>query len=68
MPATGTEELGRRAEGDGARGRGDARPGGGMFSALRHRNFRLFWAGAFLSNTGTWMQTVAQGWLVLKLT
>ena len=39
-----------------------------MFSALRHRNFRLFWAGAFLSNTGTWMQTVAQGWLVLQLT
>jgi MFS family permease len=39
-----------------------------MFRALRHRNFRLFWAGAFLSNIGTWMQTVAQGWLVLKLT
>ena len=42
--------------------------GAGMFSALRHRNFRLFWMGAFLSNTGTWMQTVAQGWLVLQLT
>lgn len=41
---------------------------GAMFSALRHRNFRLFWAGAFLSNTGTWTQTVAQGWLVLQLT
>ncbi|MDQ1524307.1 MAG: hypothetical protein QOE47_2231 [Pyrinomonadaceae bacterium] len=39
-----------------------------MFRALTHRNFRLFWAGAFLSNIGTWMQTVAQGWLVLKLT
>jgi len=39
-----------------------------MFRALRHRNFRLFWAGAFLSNIGTWMQTVAQGWLVLQLT
>ncbi|HKP72196.1 MAG TPA: MFS transporter [Pyrinomonadaceae bacterium] len=39
-----------------------------MFRALSHRNFRLFWAGAFLSNIGTWMQTVAQGWLVLKLT
>ena len=39
-----------------------------MFSALHHRNFRLFWAGAFLSNTGTWMQAVAQGWLVLQLT
>jgi MFS family permease len=39
-----------------------------MFRALSHRNFRLFWAGAFLSNAGTWMQSVAQGWLVLKLT
>jgi MFS family permease len=39
-----------------------------MFRALAHRNFRLFWAGAFLSNIGTWMQTVAQGWLVLHLT
>lgn len=38
-----------------------------MFRALRHRNYRLFWSGAFLSNTGTWMQAVAQGWLVLQL-
>ena len=37
-----------------------------MFRALRHRNFLLFWSGAFLSNTGTWMQAVAQGWLVLQ--
>ena len=40
----------------------------GMFRALSHRNFRLFWIGAFLSNVGTWMQAVAQGWLVLHLT
>jgi MFS family permease len=40
---------------------------GEMFRALRHRNFLLFWSGAFLSNTGTWMQAVAQGWLVLSL-
>ncbi|MDT7808610.1 MAG: hypothetical protein QOJ70_2423 [Acidobacteriota bacterium] len=39
-----------------------------MFRALAHRNFRLFWAGACLSNAGTWMQTVAQSWLVLQLT
>ncbi len=39
-----------------------------MFRALSHRNFRLFLTGAFLSNIGTWMQTVAQGWLVLQLT
>jgi len=40
----------------------------GMFRALSHRNFRLFWTGAFLSNVGTWMQAVAQGWLMLQLT
>jgi MFS family permease len=39
-----------------------------MFRALSHRNYRLFWIGALLSNTGTWMQAVAQGWLVLHLT
>src|SRR5919202_3962444 len=39
-----------------------------MFRALAHRNYRLFWAGAFLSNAGTWMQSVAQSWLVLQLT
>jgi MFS family permease len=39
-----------------------------MFRALGHRNFRLFFAGAFLSSAGTWMQTVAQSWLVLQLT
>jgi MFS family permease len=38
------------------------------FGALRHRNFRLFLAGQFVSLSGTWMQRVAQGWLVLQLT
>ena len=38
------------------------------FRALRHRNFRLFFIGQLTSLTGTWMQTVAQAWLVLKLT
>lgn len=36
--------------------------------ALRNKNFRLFWSGNFTSNIGTWMQNVAQGWLVLLLT
>jgi MFS family permease len=45
-----------------------ARRGGEMFRALRHRNFRLFWTGAFLSNVGTWMQSVAQAWLVYEMT
>ncbi|MEP6573259.1 MAG: MFS transporter [Gemmatimonadota bacterium] len=38
------------------------------FPALRHRNFRLFIGGQFVSLCGTWMQTVARGWLVLQLT
>lgn len=38
------------------------------FRALQHRNFRLFFAGQFISLIGTWMQTVAQSWLVYKLT
>ncbi len=36
--------------------------------ALRHRNFRLFWSGQLISLVGTWMQQVAQAWLVLTLT
>ena len=37
-------------------------------SAFGHRNFRLFFAGQLVSLVGTWMQQVAQGWLVLTLT
>ncbi|MGZ7039640.1 MAG: MFS transporter, partial [Thermoanaerobaculia bacterium] len=38
------------------------------FSALHYRDFRLLWFGAFTSTTGTWMQTVAQSWVVLSIT
>ena len=38
------------------------------FSALRHRNYRLFFFGQVTSLSGTWMQWVAQGWLVYELT
>jgi MFS family permease len=38
------------------------------FAALQHRNFTLLWSGLIVSNVGTWMQNVAQGWLVLQLT
>lgn len=37
------------------------------FSALRHRNFRIFWSGQVVSLVGSWMQSAAQGWLVLML-
>ncbi|MFQ5663278.1 MAG: MFS transporter [Terriglobia bacterium] len=43
-------------------------PHTGMLRALRHRNYRLFWTGNFLSNIGTWMHHVALGWLVLEMT
>lgn len=36
--------------------------------ALRHHNFRLFFAGQLISLVGTWMQSVAQSWLVYRLT
>ena len=37
-------------------------------SALRHRNFRMFVAGQFISLIGFWMQSVGQSWLVYRLT
>src|SRR5215212_1810616 len=36
--------------------------------ALRHRNYQLFFGGQLISLTGTWMQSVAQSWLVYRLT
>jgi MFS family permease len=39
-----------------------------VLRALRHRNYRLFFAGQFVSLIGTWMQMVAQAWLVYRLT
>jgi MFS family permease len=40
---------------------------GGMFAALVQRNYRTYLTGSFVSNVGTWMQRVAQDWLVLEL-
>ncbi|MBA3553247.1 MAG: MFS transporter [Gemmatimonadales bacterium] len=41
---------------------------GRVFSALRSRNYRVFLSGQLVSLIGTWMQTVAQSWLVYRLT
>lgn len=38
-----------------------------IFSAFHYRDFRLMWSGAFVSSIGTWMQKLAQSWLVLQL-
>jgi MFS family permease len=53
--------------------RPEAAPGGVVsrwrtFAALRHRNYRLFFFGQVTSLSGTWMQWVAQGWLVYEIT
>jgi MFS family permease len=53
-----TEEVGRLA----------SSPRPVRLGALRHRDFRLFWIGQLVSQIGTWMQSVAQAWLVLELT
>ena len=39
-----------------------------MVRSLRHRNFRLFFSGQIISLIGTWMHTIAQSWLVYRLT
>ncbi|MBU4346603.1 MAG: MFS transporter [Candidatus Omnitrophica bacterium] len=39
-----------------------------MFPALKIKNFRLYWLGMFISLIGTWIQAVAQSWLVFQLT
>jgi MFS family permease len=57
---------------DAAAPRGPSRAGlfgpGGVAASLRHRNYRLFFGGQLVSMAGTWMQTVAQSFLVLDLT
>src|SRR6185436_13628986 len=40
---------------------------GGRLAVFRNRNFTLLWVGSIISNSGGWMQMVAQGYLVYKL-
>src|SRR6202035_223375 len=40
----------------------------GVFRSLKHRNFRLFFSGQLISLVGTWMQTIAEAWLIYRLT
>src|SRR6202046_5105842 len=44
------------------------RPTGGAFAALTSRSYRIYLAGQSLANTGTWMQSIAQDWLIYDLT
>ena len=41
---------------------------GTLFRSLRHRNFQLFFSGQIISLVGTWMQNIAQAWLIYRLT
>jgi MFS family permease len=41
--------------------------GNTTFVAMRHRNFQLYFGGQLISNIGTWMQIIAQGWVVYQL-
>ncbi|HYV84589.1 MAG TPA: MFS transporter, partial [Patescibacteria group bacterium] len=45
-----------------------SRPLATLLRSLRHRNFRLFFTGQLVSLVGTWMQSVAQSWLVYRMT
>jgi MFS family permease len=42
-------------------------PRSGTFAAMRHRNFQLYFGGMLISSIGTWMQIIAQGWVVYQL-
>ena len=43
------------------------RQGNTTFSAMRHRNFQLYFGGQLISNIGTWMQIIAQSWVVYQI-
>jgi MFS family permease len=60
IPATTDEQPAKPPGGQGRAGT--------LFRALRHRNFQLFFSGQIISLVGTWMQTVAEAWLVYRLT
>src|SRR6476646_2368511 len=45
----------------------DAEPRNTTFSAMRHRNFQLYFGGQLISNIGTWMQIIAQAWVVYQI-
>src|SRR3990170_3631270 len=46
---------------------GQATHDGGRLAVFRNRNFTLLWVGSIISNSGGWMQMVAQGYLVYQL-
>src|SRR6516164_9834744 len=67
-PGEAQPVLSQSGAGERPAGNGGHRPRFQTFRSLSTRNYRLFAAGQVVSNTGTWMQRVAQDWLVLELT
>ncbi|HEV3218450.1 MAG TPA: MFS transporter [Candidatus Acidoferrales bacterium] len=65
-PASAEKPRGNPAHSGGASTRTNRLPV--TLRALRHRNFQLFFGGQLISLVGTWMQSVAQSWLVYRLT
>ena len=63
-----SEEIASELEAEGLDEAAAAEPGRtSAWSALEHRDFRLFWIGLVVSNIGTWMQQFGLGWLVVQL-
>ena len=63
-----SDELASELEAEGLDEAAAAEPGRtSLWSALEHRDFRLFWIGLVVSNVGTWMQQFGLGWLVVQL-
>jgi MFS family permease len=67
-PRVSEREAAAADSGTGPAAAAPPRPVSGAFRALRHRNFRLFFGGQLVSLIGTWMQSLAQSWLVYRLT
>src|ERR1700693_730236 len=64
-PPTTVDVASAATPAPGAAGQGRA---AGTFRALKHRNFQLFFSAQIISLVGTWMQTVAQAWLIYRKT
>src|SRR5512141_314504 len=45
----------------------DVPPRSSTFAAMRHHNFQLYFGGQLISNIGTWMQIIAQSWVVYQI-
>lgn len=61
------EKARRVAATDTGAGATESPPGASRWGALAYREYRLLWIGLIISNTGSWMATLAQGWLVVEL-